>query len=162
MTQVQAFEPAEFFEENQIPVVLWLSHGVDVTLEPETMIGISERAPTAFRGVVQVESGGLGTPRYEAFLKVIETIAPQFERAGHKIFMHTAGPFWSQGPSADPDGLGGLIRRYGKLLVPFIKTNNSQTAEQEIGAVLALWKGGYVEEWGTRRSITGRSPIFFE
>ncbi|MCP5111314.1 MAG: hypothetical protein GY953_10820, partial [bacterium] len=148
VTQEQAFELAEFFEEHQIPVVLWLSHGVDVTLRPETMIGISERAPTAFRGVVQVESGGLLTPRYKAFLDVVRAIAPQFERAGQKIFMHTTGAFWSQGPAADPDGLGDLIRKHGKLLVPFVKTNNSQSADQEIGAALALWKGGYIDEWG--------------
>ncbi len=148
VTRQQAFQLAEFVEKHKIPVILWLSHGTAVTLSPETMIGFSERAPTAFRGVMQVESGGLTTPAYRQFLGVLRRIAPRFAAAGQKIFMHTTGPFWSQAPAVDPDGLGRLIREDGKLLVPFIKTNNSQWAEQEIGAVLALWKAGYIDEWG--------------
>ena len=60
------------------------------------------------------------------------------------IFMHTTGPFWSQATAADPEGLGRLIRDHGKLLAPFVKTNNSQSAEHEVGAVLALWKASPV------------------
>ncbi len=148
VSRQQAWELAEFVERHQIPVILWLSHGTELTLTPETILGFARRAPTAFRGVMQVESGGMRTPQYKRFLKVLQTLALQFERTGHKIFMHTTGSYWSQGLAVDPEGLGRLVREHGQALVPFVKTNNSQSAEQEVGAALALWKAGYVKEWG--------------
>ncbi|NIA14648.1 MAG: hypothetical protein GWP08_11260 [Nitrospiraceae bacterium] len=147
-THEEVLDFVDFCEDNQIPTILWLAHQADECLRPETIIEISNRAPNYFRGVMQVETGAMHHPLYTRFWKLTNQFLPTLAHNGHKLFLHSTGPYWSRALAADPELLGEAVKRYGQAIVPIIKLNNSQAAEYELGACLALWKAGHIKEWG--------------
>jgi len=141
-------EFADHCETHGIPIIPWLSHQSDLCLKPETIIDLSRRAPNSFRGVMMVESGSTRHPLYFKFWEAVNEFLPTLAENGDKLYLHSTGAFWSRGPSVDPERLGKAVREYGRAIVPVIKLNNSAAAEYELGAVLALWKAGFIDEWG--------------
>jgi hypothetical protein len=144
-TREQYLDFFDYCEEHEIPTICWFSHIIDVNATVETMIAVAERGYRFLRGFIMVE-GHLGHFKSERFDAVRE-ILPHFKRAGMKFYLNTTGGAWTEGLLDDESGVAEMLAEFSDTFVPMVKMNNSHVPEMETGAVLALWKAGWVGQW---------------
>jgi hypothetical protein len=135
------------FEERRSPFMPLVGQQNWPLFTPERLEQIVQSAPVYCRGFCVYESNldAEHWPRYLAYLQDVARVCQKHQK---KLVMIMHHDFWRRA-TAQQDFCEALLRpEFKAVLVPMFKSTNMRSPELNIGAILGLWKSGFVDEWG--------------